>query len=918
MTTKTFTFTGANQSFVVPAQVKSITFELQGAAGGNAASGACLGAVVKGTLTVTPGETLTLQVGGTGGSRKFPGDSTRVPGGWPNGGAGGTAGSSYINGAGGGGATSILRGTDRVVVAGGGGGEAYTTENPSSGGAGGPSLGTDTAAGDGESTSGANGGKGAYYDDGTNTVNAGAGGAGSTDGGAGSLNGQGGLGGNSTMNGGGGGGGGFAGGGGGGGGIAAGGGGGCSYWGAAGTTVSSATEGSGGPDHGLITITYNDPPATPTNLKPSGTTGKNAQQFSATVSDPNGGNVYAQFQYSLDNTNWTTVNGSTVASGSNSLKDITLTENKTYYLRARAVDPSGAVSAYTATQTFTTNRPPTAPGAFVSPTSGEKVNTTDIVEAGASSDPDGHTLAYRWDLTLDNGATWLTKRHDLGISWTYDYTNEAATTAAKWRVRAYDGLAYGPFTYSPLFTVEHNQAPTAPTPTEPVGNATKDNTKSITLKATFNDPDTNDSVSESRWRTRLVGSTTWAEVVQNSNLRYYTYAAGHFAAGDYEWQALYKDAAGAASPWSASEFFKAATPPAGPSITTPADGAVVPQNTVVGWTSTDQAAFRVRRVRDNAGVPDETTVYYDSGRVPEAAARNHPLNFETNNRYEHIQVQVESAVGLLSVWASVRALVSYTPPRLPTMDVVPEPVDARIRVAIRNPAKSNLLPDDAAATFEDGTVGGWTGNLLTLANSTAWAADRDRSLQATPTAVAGAADSHAYRRHDVGASVPLTVSATVRLAAALSGALDERSRKIVVYAYDAASAVLAGWSSVAADNAAGETRLVVTETTPANTAFVMIRLYHGGGTGAGDLWWDAIQVEHSLEVTPFHPPSTPPVVSNDLWRQRVGAGNGIRIAAGLTPAAVYLDHTPASGVDYEYQAVAFGDNNTSSTGDWFA
>lgn len=556
------------------------------------------------------------------------------------------------------------------------------------------------------------------------------------------------------------------------------------------------------------------------------------------------------------------------------------------------------------------NTAPGAPGAFSSPTSGEDVDKTDTVAVAAASDPEGDALTYEWDLSLDNGATYTRKRNRVaGTSWTYDYTNDPATTAAKWRVRAYDGQLYGPYSYSPLFTVQHNKAPTAPTPTEPVGNAVKNRTQKITLKATFNDPDANDSVSESRWRTRVVGTTTWDEIIQSGNMREYSYAAGHFAANQFEWQALYKDAGGLASPWSASEFFTAATPPAGPSITSPADGANVPQNTVVAWTSTNQAAFRIRRVADNAGAPDETTVYYDSGRIAQAGARNHPLTFETNERYEHIQIQVESAEGLLSPWVSVRVLVSYTPPRTPTLDVVAESADAQIRVAIRNLVPSNLLPTDAAASFEDGTTGGWNGaNGATVAPSTAQSQDGARALAVTTPGTV----------HREGASSPrvaVNASATYTSSMGVYAPAGATLYALQIE-FDGAGAYV-GQGLVAFTGTGAWQELVVTRTTGSTTSQVHVEVRTADNAPqALTFYVDAVQVEPGAEATPFHRPSTPAVLSNDLWRREAGAGNGKRIGTNLEPQDVFIDADPFPEVEYEYRAVAIGDNDTTAEGDW--
>ena len=125
-------FTGSDQSFVVPSGISSMNVSMSGAGGVNTYSGGGgtggKGGFVSGTLAVTPGETLVLVVGGTGGQ------STGAT--YGGGGAGQTGGS-------GGGRSAIRRsGVDIVTAAGGGGG------------------GYGTGGGDGGGLTGGNGGQG--------------------------------------------------------------------------------------------------------------------------------------------------------------------------------------------------------------------------------------------------------------------------------------------------------------------------------------------------------------------------------------------------------------------------------------------------------------------------------------------------------------------------------------------------------------------------------------------------------------------------------------------------------------------------------------------------------------------------------------------------------------------------------------
>jgi hypothetical protein len=292
----TYTYTGSEQTFVVPYGVTSINVTAVGAAGGGgAAAGGSAGGIggageqVASTLPVTPHGTLYVEVGGEGGA------GTTIAGG-TGGFNGGAAGSGTNAGGGGGGGASDVRTisdtgvgtlTSRMVVAAGGGGAggsggcldadggnggssatAATTggsclESASRGGAGG---GGRCVATTGEDCPGTEGGGGPGL-----AGAAGAGGAGGTGGTAtGTAGGNGtvgafGTGGASATEGGGGGGGGwYGGGGGGGGGLGTG-----PLWGGGGGGGAGSSRGADlGPTSlaAEVVITYT-PPSGPPDLK---------------------------------------------------------------------------------------------------------------------------------------------------------------------------------------------------------------------------------------------------------------------------------------------------------------------------------------------------------------------------------------------------------------------------------------------------------------------------------------------------------------------------------------------------------------------------------------------------------------------------------------------------------------------------
>ena len=151
-TTVNFSYTGSEQTFLVPAGVTSIDVVATGAAGGSGSTPASGGTggtggegeQVSGTLAVIPGNTLYVEVGGVGTDGTITAGGT---GGF-NGGAAG-AGTLHTGGGGGGGASDIRTVTSTgtgtlasrlIVAAGGGGGGGGGDCSGSTGGAGGSSM----------------------------------------------------------------------------------------------------------------------------------------------------------------------------------------------------------------------------------------------------------------------------------------------------------------------------------------------------------------------------------------------------------------------------------------------------------------------------------------------------------------------------------------------------------------------------------------------------------------------------------------------------------------------------------------------------------------------------------------------------------------------------------------------------------
>ncbi|WP_137934526.1 autotransporter outer membrane beta-barrel domain-containing protein [Mesorhizobium comanense] len=144
-TAESFSFTGSDQTIAVPPRVHSATIHLRGAQGGNGKNGTDAanpglggtgghGAEVSGTLAVSPGDVLSIGVGGRGSLAVNPGGASATP-----------------DGGNGGGGTDLRLNSSPVAMAGGGGGGGNAgsyPNNPVAGGAGGDSGGGGSSGAD--------------------------------------------------------------------------------------------------------------------------------------------------------------------------------------------------------------------------------------------------------------------------------------------------------------------------------------------------------------------------------------------------------------------------------------------------------------------------------------------------------------------------------------------------------------------------------------------------------------------------------------------------------------------------------------------------------------------------------------------------------------------------------------------------
>jgi streptogramin lyase len=265
-----------------------------------------------------------------------------------------------------------------------------------------------------------------------------------------------------------------------------------------------------------------------------------------------------------------------------------LTENATYYWRARAYDGK-LYGPWMAPATFRVNTyddPPSAP-TISSPVDGVAVSTlTPALAVGNAADPDSESLTYNFQVALDadfsaivasvkgvasgTGTTSWTVPESLLENGTY-----------YWRAQADDWLVEGPWSATSRFFVNTvNDPPTAPVITAPGNGSTLPALEADIVATNSQDPDSApltyffevdtvpsfDSAAALRSGTVVegAGSTAWHAAGLLDNTRYFVRAKANDGLAE--------------SPWSTVISFFVNTvndPPTAPTLANPSNGAGV-------------------------------------------------------------------------------------------------------------------------------------------------------------------------------------------------------------------------------------------------------------------------------------------------------------------------------------------------------
>ena len=314
----------------------------------------------------------------------------------------------------------------------------------------------------------------------------------------------------------------------------------------------------------------------------------------------------------------------------------------------------------------------------------------------------GNELQYNIQLTTDNGVTWkdIVPLTNSGVtSYDYDFINEAESSTSKIRIRAYDGSAYGEWDQSDgVFTIQHNQAPTAPTNLSPSGTV-KDRASVIRLSWQHNDTNADPQAQfDLQWR--FQGTTAWNTVSQATVNQYYDVPANTFPKGVIEWQVRTYDQAGLSSPYSTVTVFNTGDKPSTPTITAPTNGEVVPvSNPTVQWSSVGQVAYHLKVLDINNNLLWETS--------PTSTNKAQTVQYALENETDYkIQLAIKNADGLWSDFTTHSIYVSYTPPAKPILSTTKDEERASITINVSNPTPVYPQPTVVSADVYKRKQGG--------------------------------------------------------------------------------------------------------------------------------------------------------------------------------------------------------------------
>lgn len=337
------------------------------------------------------------------------------------------------------------------------------------------------------------------------------------------------------------------------------------------------------------------------------------------------------------------------------------------------------------------NTPP-KPTDITQPGTGVTADKSIEIRWNAATDAETAHSRLVYELSYYDGTKWRETWRRTGItSYTYPLQDKPETSAARFRIRVYDGEYYSAYRYSPYFTVNHNKPPAKPTLLGPINGAVKDRTEATVFMWRHNDQD---AQSKREIRYRLRGTSIWTSSISTTTAQNYSVAAGVLPKGDIEWQVQTFDQGGLASPWSDLGLFRSTEPSSAPTIVHPMPGQVVAvQDFFLQWSASGQTDF-------------EAELYIGNSRVHRVTGTVERIAFafgilENQTTYA-ANVRIKTQDGLWSPWTAVTFSTSFVSPLIPIVDIREhEELPSALQIEVTNPAKEggDLVTPEVARNY---------------------------------------------------------------------------------------------------------------------------------------------------------------------------------------------------------------------------
>ena len=376
--------------------------------------------------------------------------------------------------------------------------------------------------------------------------------------------------------------------------------------------------------------------------------------------------------------------------------------NALYYWQVRVKDAYGYWSGYTTAQYFKCNQTagqPTNLSPAGTSTAPAVITTTTPTLSWTHTDPDSDPQSKYQVQVYRASDNALVKDTGEVASSTQSYAVPAGTLVQSqkyyWRVRTADsgtGL-FGPWAANAY--IYTNAAPYAPSGLNPPSGAVFDAAQAKVFSWTFGDPDAGAIGDSQRAYQLLIKRVSDGVIVYDSG-KVVSGTSSHTLPGgtipneqQYQWQVRVWDQADVAGPYSSLVNIQTSAPPA-VSILDPPDGGQYATGILrVQWSYSDPASnpqTKYRAIlRDGGG-----SVVEDSGEVAGAATMHQFATALVNGQQYSAQVTVWDSYGLTASDTHTFT-VSFSPPPTPTIGVVGEDAEGRIRITVTDPDPADPL-----------------------------------------------------------------------------------------------------------------------------------------------------------------------------------------------------------------------------------